>query len=57
MSQRPPTLEELYRDYHMAKNHEDTIVDMMYKELVEKNKQLVEARARIVELEQKKKKK
>ena len=52
MSNRPPTLEELYRDYSMAKNHENTIVDMMYKQLVEQNKEIVELRAKVVELEQ-----
>ena len=55
MSQRQPTLDQLYKDYNMARNHESTIFDMMCKELERLQKENIELRAKASEVKPTKK--
>lgn len=55
MSQRQPSLSDLYKDYNMAQNHQSTIFDMICKELERLQKENIELRAQLVEKKPKKK--
>jgi hypothetical protein len=54
---QPPSIDQVYREFQMAHTTESNVIELLYKTTAEQQKEIVQLRARVMELSTPKKKK